>query len=246
MNIAIIDDVAEDRLRLEQVLLDYRKIHQLDMIFCHFTSGEAILQNYRPFQYAVIFLDIFMADMSGIETARIIREMDDDVSIVFLTASEIHRSDAFSLFASAYLSKPVSSDRVFRTMDHLLRLKTQDGQRINISYNRQDYSLRCADIVSLEKGGNYMFIADRNGQTYRTRMTFSEAENLVDSRFLVLMKGLMVNMDFIQQIKDNQCMMLDGSVFPLHIKKSRELRQQWLNYKFASIRGKMNVPEHNS
>ena len=58
----------------------------------------------------------------------------------------------------------------------------------------------------------------------------------MDSRFLVLMKGLIVNMDYIVQVKDNVCLMQGGAVFPLHVKRAKELRQRWLNYKFALIR----------
>ena len=236
MNIAIVDDLETDRLSLEQTLREYNSIHRLGMTFCQFSSGKSLLQDYQPFRYAIVFLDIFMGDLSGIETARAIREADDDVTIIFLTTSESHMPEAYSLFAAAYLRKPISKSDVFRTLDHLLRIRTQEGQRFEFSYGRQDYKLRLADIVSLEKVGNYMCITDRSGQAYRTRMTFSKAETQVDSQFLVLMKGLMVNMAYIKQIRNNQCLMRNGMIFPLNVKNARVLQQKWLNYKFAAIR----------
>jgi len=236
MNIALVDDSAADRARLEQILKKYNSIHQLDMEFFRFSGGEAFLADYQPFRFAVTFLDIYMGGISGVETAERIRAADDDAILIFLTSSEEHRSDAFSLFASSYIIKPCTEEQVFRTMDHIFRIKTERERRFSFSFERKDYSLRYADIVSLETDGNYLSIADRFGNAYRTRMTFSAAEAQLDSRFLTLMKGIIVNMDHIAQISNDRCHMFNGAVFPLNIKNQKNLKQKWLNYKFAKIR----------
>ena len=236
MNIALVDDDAADRLRLEQLLKEYGTIHQLDMRPDSFSGGEALLKDYTPFRYAVIFLDIYMPGLSGIETTKGVRAVDDDTRIVFLTTSEAFRPDAFSLFATSYLIKPCGRDQVFRTLDHIFRLRTAEGGRFAFSYDRREFSLAYGDIVSLETDGNYLAIADKSGQRYRTRMTFSAAMERLDNRFLVLMKGIAVNMDRIAQIQDGRCRMQDGTVLPLHVKRQTELREQWLNYKFTKIR----------
>ncbi len=81
-------------------------MNQLEYHIDLFPGGEDLLGTYRPFQYTVIFLDIYMDGISGIETAEKIREADEDANLVFLTASEEHRPEAFSVFATAYLIKP--------------------------------------------------------------------------------------------------------------------------------------------
>ena len=237
VNIAIVDDAEADRLSLENTLKEYSSIHHLDMTCSHFADAEAFLKEYIPFSYAVIFLDIYMPGLSGIETAEAVRRTDGDTAIVFLTTSDAHRPDAFSVFASDYLMKPVSREHLFRTLDHLFRIRTGSGLRFDFSYDRTDYSLLCSDIVSLEKTGNYLEITDRSGQIFRTRMTFSEAEVCLGSHFLTLRKGISVNMRYIKQIRNGQCLMANGAVFPLRVKDARELGQKWLNYKFAVIRG---------
>ena len=236
MNIALVDDFASDRLHLEAILKEYDRIHQLGMGFSHFTNGEELLEAYRPFTYTILFLDIYMGGMSGIETAKRIREMVDTAVLVFLTTSEEHRSDAFSVFASAYLSKPCSEEQVFRFLDHILRLRTANDRRFSFSFDRREYSLSFSDIVSLETDGNYLVITDSKEKKYRTRMTFSAAESQLDNRFLTLLKGIIVNMDYVQRFTENQCWMQGGAVFPLHVKHQKDLKQKWMNYKFAKIR----------
>ncbi|MBQ1412267.1 MAG: response regulator transcription factor [Clostridia bacterium] len=240
MNIALVDDVERDRRRLEYILKEYDRINRVDMRFYHYAGGEALLRDFQPFGFAVIFLDIFMDGMTGMELARRIREKDDAAVLVFLTTSGTHYSEAFDVFASAYLRKPCAEEEVFRAMDHILRLRTQKEKRFDFSFDRRDYSLRYADLVSLETSGNYLTIVDRGGNSYRTRMTFSAAESLLDTRFLTLMKGIMVNMDYIVQIADGKCFLRGGTVFPLHVKNQKELKQKWLNFKFAKIRGELD------
>ena len=236
MNIAMVDDDELDQQDLELFLMEYGTIHQIEMHLDSFSAGAALLENYTPFHYAVIFLDIFMDGISGIETAKSIRAVDDNTSIVFLTTSESFRPEAFSLFASSYLIKPCGREELFRTLDHIFRLSTTGGGRFSFSYDRRKFSLAYRDIVSLETDGNYLVIADKAGQRYRTRMTFSEAMNHLDNRFLVLMKGVAVNMDRISQMQDGHCRLQDGTVLPLSVKRKDELREQWLNYKFTKIR----------
>ena len=236
MNIALVDDDAADRLRLEQLLKEYDTIHHLDLRIDSFSGGEALLENYTPFRYAVIFLDVYMDGISGVETAKGVRAVDDDTSLVFLTTSEAFRPDAFSLFATSYLIKPCERDELFRVLDHIFRLRTASGGRFSFSYDRREFSLAYGDIVSLETDGNYLAITDKSGQRYRTRMTFSAAMERLDSRFLVLIKGVAVNMDRIAQIQDGRCRMQDGRLLPLHVKQQADLREQWLNYKFTKIR----------
>ena len=237
MNIAIVDDMASDRLRLEHILKDYSTLHQLDLTADHFESGESLLAVYQPYQYAIVFLDIYFADgITGIRTAELLRAVDEDAKLVFLTTSEAHRPEAFSLFATSYIVKPCTEEQVFRVLDHLFRIKTGAEQRFSFSYGRREYSLSYADIVSLQTDGNYLSIMDKAGKTFRTRMTFSAAESQLDSRFLTLMKGIVVNMDYILQMTDDRCILKGGTVFPVHVKRQKELKQKWLTYKFARIR----------
>ena len=246
MNIAIVDNNKTDCLRLERTLRDYAAINHVDCQIDSFSGGVALLRKYRSFRYAVIFLEIQMTGISGIETAEKIRETDEDTVLVFVTNSEEHRPEAFSVFATAYLTKPCAEEQVYRVMDHILRRRTKTAQHFSFSFDRKEYSLPFADLVSIETVGNYIRIKNHNGEIFRTRMTFSQAQAQIDSRFLTLMKGILVNMDYIQQIRDTLCIMRNGDIFPLRVRTEKELKQTWMNYKFASARRMTVVPGKKS
>ncbi len=236
MRIAAVDDSTAERGWLLSALKEYAAMHGLELETDAFSSGEALLAAFHPFAFSVIFLDIFMGGMTGVETARKIRERDDAVPIVFLTTSEDHRPEAFSVFATDYLIKPCAPEAVFRAMDHILRLRTDREPRLSFSFDRQDHSLRLSDIASLEADGNYLIITDQKGRRYRTRMTLREAESRLDNRFLRIIKGVVVNMDHVVQMNEAVCTMNTGESLPMHSRNGRDVRQKWLNYKFARIR----------
>lgn len=236
MKIAIVDDIAAERAGVQAVIRDYAAVHGFEITTEEFSSGEDLLAGFHPYAYSVFFLDIYMDGMTGIETAKMIREKDDEAAIIFMTTSEEHRPDAFSVFATDYLIKPCSREAVFRTLDHLLHLRTGQEKRLSFTADRRDYSLRLSDIVSVEADGNYLLITDRNERIYRTRMTFRDAESRLDDRFIRIIKGVAVNMDHVVQMGEKICLTDTGSRLPMHSRNGKEIRQQWLNYKFSRIR----------
>ena len=236
MRIAAVDDSAAERGWLLSALKEYAAMHGLELKTDAFAGGEELLGLFQPYAFSAVFLDIFMDGMTGVETARKLREQDDAVPIVFLTTSEEHRPDAFSVFATDYLIKPCVPEAVFRTMDHILRLRADGEPRLSFSFDRQDHSLLLSDIASLEADGNYLVITDQKGRRYRTRMTLREAESRLDGRFLRIIKGVVVNMDHVVQMTEAVCTMSAGGTLPMHSRNGRDVRQKWLNYKFARIR----------
>ena len=244
MNIALVDDSPMDLERLQKALTEYAVIQQLDLEISCFSNGEELLAGYQPFLYTIIFLDIYMDQMTGIEAAEKIRRIDHDIILAFLTTSEEHRADAFQVFASSYLLKPVRNEEVFRFMDHILHLHTEtEEKRFFFVSNRQEHSVRYQDIVSFQTDGNYILVNDLTGNTFRTRMLLSEVEKLLsdDNRFLSILRGVIVNMDHVIRITDEVCVLKGDRTFPINTKKSKVIRNIWHNYNFQKLRKEARV-----
>ncbi len=188
--------------------------------------------------------EIKMEGMTGIEAAELIQETDNSMAPIFLTTSEEHRADAFHCHAYDYLTKPVQKDRLFRTVDYLLRIKTEmDEQKLLFSSNRREYSLPYSKIKSIRtesNGSNYLEIMDISGNTYRARMTFSSVSRqlMEDSRFIQLQSCVLVNLEHIAMLKENCAVLVGGEQLPFSGRKAKEIRHLWQNFMFANIRDK--------
>ena len=108
MQIAIVDDRAEDREELSACLENYMKKHQLDYTLTEFEDGENFLKAAAQVNFQLVFMDIYMENMDGIETARRLRQKNRLCKIVFLTITEDYARMGYSLSASYYLLKPLS------------------------------------------------------------------------------------------------------------------------------------------
>lgn len=118
MKIAIVDDIKGEAERLSGLVARYLSTHGL---FCDqtdlFASGEAFLEHFEPGRYDIIFLDIYMSGMTGMETARRIREQDTNCSLLFVTTSPDFAIDSYDVNATYYLLKPVNEAQVTRALD---------------------------------------------------------------------------------------------------------------------------------
>ena len=86
MHIALVEDCVSDAEALSAFLTQYKELHSPELRFARYDSGEAFLASSFE-KYHLVFMDIYMGQMDGIETARRILEKNADCLIVFLTAS---------------------------------------------------------------------------------------------------------------------------------------------------------------
>ena len=241
MNIAIVDDLPTEINNLKSILTDYSRTDGLTFEFEEYDSGEAFLENYEAFRYLVIFMDIYMGGMTGLDAARQIKEMDPDTPIVFLTTSLDHMGTAFSLHAYDYIAKPMDRERIFHMMDDLLRQHTTlYEKKLVFSADRQDYAMPLPDIVSIRTGStNYLIITDKHGNEYHSRLTFSGiCEELADEQeFLNINRGVLINLDYVSRIAENRCTLKNGTIYPVYTKKKgTEAELKWKNYVLNRVR----------
>ena len=239
MNIALVDDRAADREELAAALKEYAAVHGLSFGLSSFSGGEALLENFRPHAYGLIFLDVYMDGLSGVETAEIIRSVDEHVLLVFLTNSETHQSQAIHWHVFDYINKSEGREAVFRVMNRALHLRTEkEDPSLGFTADKTDYRLSYGDLVCLTADRNYLIITDRNGREYRTRMTFSSVREVLerDGRFLTILRGVIVNMDYITDIQNNTCVLRGQLRLPVSVRNRERIEQAWTSYTFSKIR----------
>ena len=234
MNIAITDDLPKEREKITRILSEYAASNHMEISVSEYDSAEAFLTDYRPLLYSAVFLDIYMDGMTGIEAAQKIRETDKDTIIIFLTTSEEHMPDAFRLHAYEYIVKPVIKEDLFPVMDDLLK-KTTPVKSPSFSFQGQNGEIGVFfdDLVMVGTDAhNYLMVLDKENHEFLTRMTFASASELLlkDKRFLLIRRGVIVNMAYIQSFDDRLLNLTVGSPVPISPRNRRMLEQIWDNY----------------
>ena len=151
MQIAIVDD----RQRTEKSCLHagkYMKKHQLDYTLTEFEDGENFLKAAAQVNFQLVFMDIYMENMDGMEAARRLRQKNRLCKIVFLTITEDYARMGYSLSASYYLLKPLSLHQAdFEEAMELCQLKPPyEVMTLPVMADRQKLELPTEKILYID------------------------------------------------------------------------------------------------
>ena len=167
-----------------------------------FKAIEFLQQN----EVDLVFLDIKMPDISGMEFATLLR--NNKPMIVFTTAYSEHAVKSFELDAVDYLLKPFSLVRFTKacTKAHeLWQLRHQGSVQdyLFIKTGYEQVKIFLDDILYLAANGNYITF-QLEGEKHLSRMTFGEAETLLNKNFVRVHRSFIVNKDKITKIERHQ------------------------------------------
>lgn len=109
MNIAIIDDISTDAEALKNIAVSYFEKKQIRAEICHFFSAEEFFEDYQPGKFQILFLDIYMDGMTGMEAARRIRRQSDNCILVFVTTSSDFAVESYDVGAFLLSSETISA-----------------------------------------------------------------------------------------------------------------------------------------
>lgn len=120
MKAAIVDDEKSALEKLCKHLAVYGEKHGIEIETCEFSDVFLLLINYKP-EYDVIFMDINLLGLNGMDGAKKLREQDPEVPIVFVTSLVRYATEGYSVNAFDYIVKPYSYEAVEMTVDALLK-----------------------------------------------------------------------------------------------------------------------------
>ncbi len=230
--IAVCDDLKEERAALGRMVQGYFQRRGLPSRLTLFSSGEELLEVYQqPGQFHFLFLDIYMPGLSGVETAKKIRKMDDGVGILFATTSQDHGLDSFEVQATDYLLKPFQEEDVVRALDWCMEHVPESMRCLVVYAGGEEWEIPLTDIQYVEVLGHHTYIHTLQ-QKVVARRGLDAMEEAISSRdFLRCHRSFLVNLEHVQGIEGSDFRMLDGTQIPIsasNLSRVRERFTDWL------------------
>lgn len=129
--IAICDDNAGEITAIQAMLERYARERELTFFVTPFRDGSGLLSAYADDgrHFDLIFLDVIMGEMNGIETAHRLRQYGAGAPIVFFTTSRDYAVESYEVEAAGYLMKPVAYDKLAAVLDRLLKKPERQFRR---------------------------------------------------------------------------------------------------------------------
>nr|WP_300851435.1 LytTR family DNA-binding domain-containing protein [uncultured Acetatifactor sp.] len=229
MNIAVVDD--EEVIR-EQIS-GFIKKRNPGFNISGFATGEELLTADKEFD--IIFLDIQMEGMGGIEAARTLRQSNDDRVIIFITGIKEHVFEAFDVSAFHYLLKPIEESKFIevlgRAVDEAGRRKGQKEQQIFIRTKNRGYTLNLSSILYIENRGKKVEIHTTDmEEIIEAYATMDELEGQLGGGFYRCHRGYLVNMAHIVRYDNDSIFLSSGGKVYLTRKKHNEFVKAYMWY----------------
>lgn len=202
--IAIIDDEQAGRQLLTDHVLRYADERGLHLETVQFESGVQFLEHYAH-NFELVFLDIEMPGMDGMQTAKELRGMDEDVCIIFVTNLARYALRGYEVNAFDFLVKPVPYAGFAMRFERALRNveRFREEKRVLLQFDGVMKKLGVSEIAYLESNGAYLLYHTSVGLS-RVRGTLKAAEQeLSGDGFLRCNHGYLVNLRYVTDVADD-------------------------------------------
>ena len=224
MRIAVCDDDETAVSFLRELIESYPK-QKLNAD--GYSSGEDLLRTGNI--YDLIFLDIDMKGIVGIETARRIRIHDRKVKIVYVTSYKEYAGKAFSVHAFGYLLKPVKQEKIWKQIEDALLWQEEEAPEVKqVEFTAVEGLVRLpVDMIYYFEYQNRRIYMKAKDTTYEMRGRISDiAGRMEEYGFSVPHKSCVVNLYHVKNIKGYEILMMNGEWIPLSQKQAVQFKEK--------------------
>ncbi len=233
VRIAVCDDEESARRNLIDLISKYLDQHGLLVDIKEFSSGEEFLASDTD-SFHLVFFDIFMGGINGMDTARTLFRENTRTKIVFCSASETYGVQSYDVRAMRYLVKPVDEKRLFDVLDDFFHIYTT-LKTITVRVDRVEESIYVNDIIWLESD-NHNCIIHTAERDYVTRSTFAQlAEKLPAADFFKPVRYAMISFRAITAIPSDKLVLSDGTVIPLPKDSRASVKRAYMDYQWKTL-----------
>lgn len=223
MDIAVVDDEKAIREHIFALIEAQRPGSSIEA----YATGEELLASGKRFD--IVFLDIQMDGMNGIEAARNLRERQEDTVLIFITGIKEYVFDALDLYAFHYLLKPVDEGKFEEVLERAEREAKKKKERKCLFIRTRNLTLDQSDILYIESRAKKLEIhtteADKAIEIYAA---MDELEGQLGEDFYRCHRAYIVNMAHITEYDNESITLTNGDRVYLTKKKYGEFVKAYM------------------
>ena len=237
LKIAICDDEKYFRENVKKYIENYLKNKDIEFEIDVYESGhELISRGIEIVQYSMIFLDINMDEIDGIETAQKIRTFSSDVYIVFVTAYIDYSLEGYKVDAARYILKNnVNFDEaIYECMETLLKKMNYVVRRKEFEFSEGEKTLLLDRILYIESNLHKLifYVMEQDVVEYTMYSTLNALEKELEGlSFLRVHQSYLVNMKHIKKIDAGSVIMDDNYEISIPRARIKEVKNAFVLYK---------------
>lgn len=229
MRVAICDDNNIDReVALELLKKSFAELGE-NPEYATYSDGLVMIDDIRDGEwFDIVFLDIYMDKMLGIDVAHSLRKLGFDGEIVFLTASSDFAIDGYDVAASGYIVKPINTDKLRAVLARITRTISEETYAIR----KRSVVVRVplSEIMYVESSNSKCILHRTDGSSFNIYKRLDEiGEELSDKRFFRCSQSFIVNMDHVASL-DKSFHLTNGEIVLIRQRSLKAVQETYYDY----------------
>lgn len=231
IKIAVVDDETDQIEKIVKIVTDFFNQRKISVETDEFHDGESLLN--KDYSYDIIFLDIQMDGIDGIETAGLLRKKDKKTALIYISNYPEKMSVSFSVHPFAFIEKPISPDKIHNNLqDYIEYIENFNKKRYFLFnlYHGGTVTIDIDSILVLEYIKNRVIqLITTNSEHLITGSISDLSEKLSKYDFISPHKSFIINQAHITAFGDNIQIYKKYSV-PVAKNKKKIILEQINNY----------------
>lgn len=233
--IAVCDDEKYYRKQVEHLIIRYLEDKQLEYNIDIFSSGEEFCEKSESLtKYDIVFLDINLKKMNGIEIAYKLKKYKSDIYIVFVTGYISYSLEGYKVDAIRYIMKDTLNVSIVECMDAIIKkmqIQINKMEFIFIAGKKQIYIDKILYVES-QKHKLIFKIFESNLKEYEMYDKLDNIElKLCEYNFLRIHKSYFVNMKYIKRVNNYKAILVSGEELPIPKQRYQEVKRTFILFK---------------
>lgn len=232
--IAVCDDLKAERETIISLLSSYLDENNLYAEIDEFESGEAFLKSDISC-YSLVFMDIFMGGLNGMETAKKIIQGNHKIQIVFASTSIDFAAEAFNIEALHYIVKPIEKTQIYKVLDKFFE-SFYSMKTVEVKVGRLEESIYLSDILYIEAKGKKTLIHMKTGVLEASQSLSEMTQILPASDFCMPIRWALVSMREITSMPSDKLKLSDQTEIPISRGKRDEIKNAFAEFRWTDMR----------
>lgn len=226
--------VCDDDIRYCEAIRNYL-ISNLDenyeSVIDIFNSAVGLVSFCTKYSPDILFLDIELGDMNGIELAKCLRREFPDLILIYITSHHNYVFNCFETVPLNFLRKPLNRHELDKTFKMLIERYREIHKTIPIKWHKDLINLEIRDICYIESYSRHLIFRLINGDSYEVVGKINDIyDNLKIHGFVKSHQGFVVNMLYIKNFGRNEIYMKNGATVLMSMRKKRQTREAYSEY----------------
>ena len=233
LKIALLDDDKTALLISKGAIESFFQEKNIAISLDAFSNPLNFLAMAKEENYRLVFLDIDMPELNGLEVGEQVKTINPQTDIIYLSQREDLVFDTLKLHPFGFIRK----SKIIQDFASVLELFVStalntnlENKKITFSTKTETVSADIDTIMYIEGNRNYQTFYLKDGSSFNARVLMGDLESKLNEHgFIRIHKGYLVNYLFIRQIGTNEVSLTNNKTLPMSNKRKDEIMEKYLS-----------------